>query len=635
MTPLLAFLVRFLQAGLAASLYVLCGLLLAGVFRLLVGHARLRTLLKGDSLSGPIRGWALGSLLPVCSLGVLPVVRESLRAGVDRRTVFALLLAAPLFHPLTLAYALSVMDVSLLATLLAASLIVVSCAARFVAESSAPPESDPTSIGDGQVSYGLKRMAAIGAVAADNLNARYRGEILLGLVGAGLIGALLSSDSIGGALSAESAWAAPVSCGLGTVLYMTPEQSVAVLDQMFGHGNSLAAAFALLICGVGLNVGTLLAVKRLFGTKSLVVAMTVILLGVTVVGSLANATVYQPTMTAGDDHAGHEGTGHTHAFDAYATPVSLSDPSRFDSFLRLVQQSFNPLQTMSLLMLILVAFTGVCFRSERFRVWLAETPQPTASSDSVMSRPLSIRLLSVLAGIGCVVVAYFAALVYFPDHADAFADMQSAKTRTIVAVRADDPQQAVEQLSRWEALARKLPMGALLRGTASGDRRVSAQILRQHLGELQSAVKGDDPERVATLLAECNAAYQQCRDVYNGEPLVLHAAAEAEMPDKITDSAEQELYLTPGGIYTEADIEANGRQTASQRFVGFRSSHDMNPAVGALICPITETKANPECTWIVNGKSYQFCCPPCVDEFVRRAKEDPDAVREPEDYVKR
>ena len=148
-------------------------------------------------------------------------------------------------------------------------------------------------------------------------------------------------------------------------------------------------------------------------------------------------------------------------------------------------------------------------------------------------------------------------------------------------------------LRHWETLARKLPMGALLRGKVNGDRRVSAQILRKHLRQLRTAVTGDDADLVTNLVSECDAAYEQCRDVYDGKPLVLHSA-ETAMPDKVTDSAEQELYLTPGGIYSEADIEANGRQTASQRFVGFVSAHDMNPAVGALICPITETKANPE-----------------------------------------
>lgn len=106
------------------------------------------------------------------------------------------------------------------------------------------------------------------------------------------------------------------------------------------------------------------------------------------------------------------------------------------------------------------------------------------------------------------------------------------------------------------------------------------------------------------------------------------------MPDKVADAAEQALYLTPGGMYTQADIQANGNVTASVKFKGLKSSHDMFPQAGDKICPVTETKANPQFTWIVGGKPYEFCCPPCVDEFVKIAKLSPDEVRPPGEYVK-
>jgi len=106
------------------------------------------------------------------------------------------------------------------------------------------------------------------------------------------------------------------------------------------------------------------------------------------------------------------------------------------------------------------------------------------------------------------------------------------------------------------------------------------------------------------------------------------------MPAKVDDEEEVTLYLTPGGIYTEADIKANGGVTASQKFKGMMSSHDMNPKPGDKICPVTLTKANAKFTWIVAGKPYEFCCPPCVDEFLKTAKENPTALKNPEDYVK-
>lgn len=107
------------------------------------------------------------------------------------------------------------------------------------------------------------------------------------------------------------------------------------------------------------------------------------------------------------------------------------------------------------------------------------------------------------------------------------------------------------------------------------------------------------------------------------------------MPEGLPPVEEQALYLTPAGLYTASDIAANGNVTAAQKFRGLMASHDMKPKVGDRICPITNTKANPKFTWVVNGKPYEFCCPPCVDEFVKLAKEDPSAIRAPGDYVRR
>jgi hypothetical protein len=108
-----------------------------------------------------------------------------------------------------------------------------------------------------------------------------------------------------------------------------------------------------------------------------------------------------------------------------------------------------------------------------------------------------------------------------------------------------------------------------------------------------------------------------------------------EMPDKVAEGEEQELYLTPSGRYTSADIDANGKLTASQKFKGIKSAHDMNPKDGDRICPITETKANPKFTWVIDGKSYEFCCPPCVDEFVKMAKSSTEPMPNPDFFTKK
>lgn len=113
-------------------------------------------------------------------------------------------------------------------------------------------------------------------------------------------------------------------------------------------------------------------------------------------------------------------------------------------------------------------------------------------------------------------------------------------------------------------------------------------------------------------------------------------ASEVAMPSSKSEiDDERKLYLTAAGIYTAEDIKANGSTIGSEKFKNFKAKHDIKPKVGDKICPVTLTKANPECAWIIAGKKYEFCCPPCVEEFVKLAKEDPKSVKAPEEYVKK
>jgi len=107
-----------------------------------------------------------------------------------------------------------------------------------------------------------------------------------------------------------------------------------------------------------------------------------------------------------------------------------------------------------------------------------------------------------------------------------------------------------------------------------------------------------------------------------------------EMPRQVVDREESDLYLTPGGAYTQADITANGPTLPSQKYRDFLATHDFQPRPGDRLCPVTRTKANAECTWIIGGHMYEFCCPPCIAEFVRRSKDRPNDIQPPGNYIK-
>jgi len=101
------------------------------------------------------------------------------------------------------------------------------------------------------------------------------------------------------------------------------------------------------------------------------------------------------------------------------------------------------------------------------------------------------------------------------------------------------------------------------------------------------------------------------------------------------EGEEAEIYLKPGGIYTAADIKANGDTTVSVKYKDLKVLHDLKPVVGDRLCPVTLTKANPKLKWVIGGKTYTFCCPPCVEELVTLAKTNPEEVKAPETYIKK
>ncbi len=93
------------------------------------------------------------------------------------------------------------------------------------------------------------------------------------------------------------------------------------------------------------------------------------------------------------------------------------------------------------------------------------------------------------------------------------------------------------------------------------------------------------------------------------------------------------LYLKPGGIYTMADVKANGATTPTEKLKGIRWLHGKDLQPGDRICPVTDQKAQKECAWIVQGQRYEFCCPPCLDNFIEWAHFEPGKVKKADDYI--
>ena len=74
-------------------------------------------------------------------------------------------------------------------------------------------------------------------------------------------------------------------------------------------------------------------------------------------------------------------------------------------------------------------------------------------------------------------------------------------------------------------------------------------------------------------------------------------------------------------------------QDQQDRVRGMAGVYEMSNADRDKICPVTKNKAEAECAWVVQGQRYEFCCPPCLDKFMRWAHNEPEKVKNANEYV--
>ena len=260
-------LLRTGQIAIEASATLLCGFIVAGVMRRMLGAEGTRKLFGGKGWKGLFRAWGVGMLLPVCSLGVLPIAREMRRAGVPSGTILAFVLAAPHINPLSLLYGLTLSEPVVIICFAAGSLVIALAAGavwerHFARESDdVPPSEEPLP------APGPMRLAAVVVTAARESANPTMGYVLLGFLVTGLIAGLIPAGALGTSMRHDDPTAPLLMTAMALPLYCGPLQGMMRLGLMFEHGNSVGAAFSLFELGIGVNLGLIVWLAVLFGPR--------------------------------------------------------------------------------------------------------------------------------------------------------------------------------------------------------------------------------------------------------------------------------------------------------------------------------------------------------------------------------
>jgi uncharacterized protein len=508
------------QIAIEASTTLLCGLLVAGVMRRMLGGAGIRRLFGGAGWNGLLRAWAVGTLLPVCALGVIPIAREMRRAAVPTGTILAFVLAAPHINPLSLLYGLTLSEPLVIVCFALGSLVIALTAGfvwdRFLArpEDAAPIEDEPTP------APGLKRLAAVVVTAGREAISPTMGFVLIGLVFTGALAGLLPHGCLSTTMRHDDPLSPLVMTAVATPAYSGPLQGMMRLGLMFEHGNSVGAAFALFELGIGVNLGLIVWLMTLFGWRRILLWIALIA-GMTVGAAYA---AEQPLYFA------HEEASHTHAFDEWTSPFPSGSPVQWQMVRDKLFQKVEVLEPLALGGLALLILTGlVARRLDRaggLERWLTQAPPASTRPAPIWNRPIPGPVLGIVALAGLVALSIVALYLYYPAPKDTFDEMFRVRATALVAVNTGHSEEAIRQIQHWDLLTRKLQVGVFIRtGHLDPEAGKLTEDLRERLEDLRDALLAGKVQEAKGIVPTVEAAYRACRAAYLPIPSAARAGS--------------------------------------------------------------------------------------------------------------
>ncbi len=495
---------RLSQIVIYSSTWIVMGCLIAAIFRCMLGPEKVKVIFGEGTRRGLVTGWLIGMLLPVCSLGVIPIVYELRRCGVKIGTIIAFGLTAPLFNPLSVLYGLTLSDPIAILSFSFCALLIVSCLGwvwdRFakcpdVAED---PEELPTP--------GLKRAFAVLHQASSYLIGRPAIFMLVALFFSVVVAILFPKGYLQNQVEHDNLLAPVTVALIATPIYTTPLLAMSQIGGMFQHGNSIGAAFSLLILGAGVNVGLLAWFGQTFGVRR--VLLFFLLLSATTV-SLAYI-IDKPLYPKGVDPAGH-----SHAFDVYTHPFHSEQPHMSELAWYGIIDFWSSNEFGGTFMLVGLLISGVVLwrvnRSVDLKRWYC------SKDDAKKRRDIYIPgwILGSLAVIGLIVSSIVGCYLYYPAPEDLMGDLSIVNTECVLTAKNKDWEAADKWIRYSDDLSRRLEIGVFLRnGRVDKFQSAKAKIYREKLDALKEMVEARNGESVGEKAIEVHRAYLRMRSAF-------------------------------------------------------------------------------------------------------------------------
>ena len=479
---------RTLQAMIAAAPYLMCGVLFAGIIRGMIGPDRVRKWLGVDHWTGPLRAWALGVLLPICSLGALPVARELRRAGIPSGTVLSFVLVAPVLNPATIIFGLSYVQAYTIFYFVAGTFFVsIGIGTLWNRVISLKQDREPEKVLATPAST-WGRLTVVGDRTLSGLIGPETINYALALLAVALMGAFLPYGVMQTGMTTDNVWAPLVMSAVAIPAYVTPTDVMMHFSVIVRDGYSLGAAFALIILGAGANVGVANWIRHDYGFRAFWL-FVILLIGITlVIGFTADRTLAVGSATVRD---------HTHAFDTFTRPSSFFTDNPVDWIGTRIRRTTSSTEAMGAWILLGFSIAGlVILPFRRFfstDSLMVDQEAKRAEEFSKLNPALSTWQVMIAGLLTAAALSIAGLFVFYPPAKTVFAEIRFTTGMAHSAILEKDGEESKRYLQQMSQHARKLKSSHWLRTLELTEPQIqTADELIYAIEEIHKSIEDED-----------------------------------------------------------------------------------------------------------------------------------------------
>ncbi|MEM6980856.1 MAG: permease [Planctomycetota bacterium] len=506
-TLAVTFLVTLLRTIIEASPTLLGGVLVAAYLRTQVEPKKLETFFPGSGVTGIRRAALVATVLPVCSIGVLPVLRELQRMGLPMDKMITIGLVAPLLNPFSILYGLSVLSVAQCLMLIAMTVILAiaigDVGSRFLIDHADHAAARPVGL------TGPTRLRNLFVAASRLITGQSVVDLILVILVSATVTSLIRSGAFYRICEPANVFGPALASLLTGPQYVSPMRG---MIQFAGIGNadlSVLTGLAIYLFGTGISAAGLLGLIRWYGLRRAIAFALAMVMIVWTICFCGQSIVPRPSGEVAE----------TSALDGISRPGAAT-LQRLSSTLGESLAFVDPLVVLSAVAVATLLIAG-CFVRIMKIDYRNDDPEAAAIQNAKrMSRAIPASQLGLVAVCGFAVLFGIFIYVIFPGPQELVEQLDSVQVDANIAIRSGKVIDAIDRIDECDAVAAKLPLGAAIRGDfPSRSQQEITRNLRLELRRLRELMQRGDVTSAQNQIPELVRLLTETKRTFAGSVL--------------------------------------------------------------------------------------------------------------------